>query len=131
LGSRKNTAHWRLILDAVRDLDVHPTAEQVFGYVSRRCPTIGKATVYRNLSRMVEAGEILSVNNLVGPARYDRKLDEHCHFVCRVCGRIFDVSGDFDAIRAGAGIPDGFDVEVYNVSFDGICRNCKENPPPV
>jgi len=122
---KRDTAQRRLILDAVRELGNHPTAEQVFEHVSRRCPSIGKATVYRNLSRMAEAGEVLNAGVFSGSARYDHTLRRHCHFSCASCGRIFDVEGDFSDICGRVGGTDGFDIESCAVSFSGLCWSCK------
>jgi len=114
-----------LIFNAVRELNTHPTAEHVFEHVARQYPSVGKATVYRNLRRMAESGEIVDVGKFSGSTHYDHNCHEHFHFACNVCGRIFDVEGDFSDIRSRVGDTDEFDITSCRVSFGGLCWNCK------
>ena len=44
----RNTIQRQLTLQAVRELACHPTAEEVYRYVSARRPDVSLATVYRN-----------------------------------------------------------------------------------
>ena len=125
MNCKKNTAQRQLILNAVKELDMHPTAEQVFEHVVVRRPSIGKATVYRNLKRMAELGELVNVGSFSGSAHYDLNRHRHYHFVCEVCGRIFDVEGDFSDICGRVGGTDGFDVASCDISFRGLCWDCK------
>jgi len=123
--SKRNTVQRRLILNAVRELNIHATAEQVFDYVVQNHPSISKATVYRNLSQMTESGKLLNIGNIHGSAHYDHKCHKHCHFICEDCKRIFDIESDFSDIAGRIETTDEFDVADYHISFSGLCRNCK------
>ena len=101
------------------------TAEQVFEYITPKNPSISKATVYRNLSQMVEAGVLINIGNYFGAARYDCILHKHHHFVCTRCQKIFDMEGDFSAVIDGVSKRDGLDITDYNIVFSGICSDCK------
>ena len=125
MGGKRKTAQRQLVLDAIRETCSHPTAEQVFEHVARQRPSIGKATVYRNLRQLAESGEILNVGSFSGSARYDYNCHEHYHFACNACGRVFDVEADFSDIRDRVGATDGFDIAVCNISFAGLCWDCK------
>ena len=50
------------------------TAEQVYGHVAAEHPSISKATVYRNLGQMVEAGELINIGSFYGAAQRDKNL---------------------------------------------------------
>ena len=121
----RDTAQRQLILGAVKELS-HPSAEEVFGYVSLQRPSIGKATVYRNLNRMAQSREILNVGSFSGCIHYDHNCHDHHHFVCESCGRIFDVKGDFSDLRHRIEENQGFDVTSCKMHFSGICRSCKD-----
>lgn len=69
----------------------HPTAEQVFEAVRHEVPSISLATVYKALEVLVEAGLAVKLRTHEGPARYDGRRDDHCHFRCLTTGQIYDV----------------------------------------
>lgn len=47
-----------LIFDIVRNTDVHPTPEWVYEQARQVMPSIGVATVYRNLNALAQAGQL-------------------------------------------------------------------------
>ena len=113
----------RLILDAVRATDAHPTAAFVYGRVRRRLPRVSLATVYRNLRRLAAEGFLLERADARG-MRFDGNLVRHDHFTCLQCGRIYDVP----ARRAGGGrMPAraGFEVLNQRIEFYGRCAACR------
>ena len=125
MKSRRDTLQRRLILSALKELDRHATAEQVYEYVAREHPSISKATVYRNLNQLAKSGELLSLSNLNGSTHYDHQCHEHHHFICDTCKRIFDVDGDLFDIISRLKNTDGFDITRYSISFSGLCWDCK------
>src|SRR5262249_56641444 len=79
----------RTVLEVVRGIKTHPTAEEVHRLVIRRAPRVSLATVYRNLRLLVEAGLL---GELPGPRdRFDANTRAHHHFTCLGSGRIADV----------------------------------------
>jgi len=129
VSNKRNTIQRQLIYNAVKELDIHATAEQVVEYLAEKHPAIGRATVYRNLSYLSETGELLKICNFYGTTHYDHNCFEHYHFVCNNCKRIFDI---FDTDNKLSNMletfddTNGFDVLAYNVSFSGLCWECKE-----
>jgi len=124
MENKRNTIQRQLIYDAVKQLNIHATAEQVFEHVVKKYPTISKATVYRNLNQMAELGELLNAGNLLGSTRYDHNCHEHYHFACEMCKRIFDVEGDFSDVIENLRNKNGFDITSGGISFTGVCNNC-------
>jgi len=124
----RNTLQRQLILNAVAALNIHATAEQVYDYINRTHPAISKATVYRNLNQMAQAGELLNIGSLSGSAHYDHNCHEHYHFICKECERVFDIDSDFSDIieRAERNTSKGeFEIMDCHISFSGLCRACK------
>jgi len=124
----RNTLQRQLILNAVAELNIHATAEQVFEYVSKAHPTISKTTVYRNLSQMAQAGELLNIGALSGSAHYDHNCHEHYHFICKECERVYDIDGDFSDVMKRAkqySNTDEFEITSEHISFTGLCKACK------
>jgi len=122
---KRITIQRQLIFAALKELNAHSTAEEVFEYVSQRYPSISKATIYRNLSQMALSGAILNIGNFYGSAHYDHKCHKHCHFVCKSCRQIFDFEEDFSKVLNEITTPDRFDVADCDISFSGLCKKCK------
>ncbi|MDR2870594.1 MAG: transcriptional repressor [Deferribacteraceae bacterium] len=126
MRSPRNTFQRRLIYDSVAELGTHPTAEEVYEQVIKTHPSISKATVYRNLGQMAETGELLNIGNFNGSIHYDHNCYEHYHFICTECGHIFDSPAvNLAGILDNMPNIDGFHVTGYNLSFIGVCSQCK------
>jgi len=121
----RNTIQKQLIFDAVKQLDIHATAEQVYEHIATKNPAISKATVYRNLSQMAETGILLGIDSFSDARHYDHNTHNHHHFMCRRCRAVFDVEGVFPDILQHIEQTQEFQVDNYSISFSGICKNCK------
>jgi len=126
MAIKRNTIQRQLIYDAVEELNIHATAEQVYEYISQKHPSIGRATVYRNLGQMSEVGDLLKVSSYNGSTHYDHNCHEHYHFICKNCKKIFDVEGRIPNPIEMFENMDGFDITDCNVSFSGLCWECKK-----
>jgi Fur family transcriptional regulator, peroxide stress response regulator len=114
----------RLILQAVRASDAHPSAAAVYRQVRRQLPRVSLATVYRNL-RMLAAEGLLTERADLGGMRFDGNTAAHDHFTCVACGRIYDVPAP-GARRVGAGVArTGFEVFAQRIEFYGRCAVCR------
>lgn len=122
----RNTRQRKSVLESVRRLGCHPTAEEVYRDISLLLPSISRATVYRNLHVLADEGALLRVCEPDGAARYDHRADRHFHAVCDICGRCEDV---FFAPPPELFSPlsEGFRITGYSLIFSGICARCLEN----
>ncbi|HKL99537.1 MAG TPA: transcriptional repressor [Mobilitalea sp.] len=106
----------------------HPTADSVYMSIREVYPNISLGTVYRNLSLLVEQGEILKINCRDGSDRFDGNPVPHNHFICNDCGRVIDLMMEsIDHINAIANT--GFDgrVDGHVTFFFGVCPICNKN----
>ena len=123
---RRETKQREAIFNVLRRADSHPTADQVYGEVRKVIPNISKGTVYRNLKVLIEDGKIseLNLNGIV--SRYEGRLEDHYHFRCEKCGKVFDldepVNNELDDKIAKR---TGFTVKYHQLEFRGICEKCK------
>ena len=53
---QRNTPQRRLVLQALAELEGHPSAEEVYLRAAQLCPGIGRATVYRCLKLLAHEG---------------------------------------------------------------------------
>jgi len=121
------TLQRRVVLEAVLDLDSHPTADQVHELVIKRHAGISRATVYRTLETLVRMGVITKVCHTGRAVRFDSRSGTHHHLVCVRCDEVVDF---FDERLNALPAPDvsefGFDVSDIRVQVRGICRRCRE-----
>ena len=116
------TAQRRAILAAFDDPAVgHLSADEVHASVATELPELARATVYNTLNEFVRAGLLRRIDGF-GSARYDDAADDHHHFRCDGCGRLFDVvPTGAEAVAIGAR---GFEVERTEILFRGRCPDC-------
>ena len=117
------TRQQELILSLVSSSCEHPTAEVIFRDAKKKMPTIGLATVYRNLNQLAEDGKIRRISVMDGSDHFDKTLAPHEHALCRVCGRMrdVDVKGVFGLIANGIGNDDF----TYELCIFERCPQCR------
>jgi len=87
-------------------------------------PSLGIATVYRNINSLADEGWIHSVELPGEPVRYERcGKPHHHHFMCRGCGLAFDVAACPEDVERLA--PAGFLVEGHEMVLYGKCPACR------
>lgn len=126
------TAPRRDILDAVLLLREHFEAEQVLQHLRDRGRKVGKATVYRTLPLLVDAGILKQVRFDVKQAHYKFSWgeDPHDHMVCRRCGRIVEFgSEEVIALRDTIARRTGFHAISHRFQISGLCRECVQDCP--
>jgi len=101
----------------------HPTAVEIFDGVNRLDPRSSKATVYRNLKDLVQAGLVREVAVEGRSARFDLKGMPHHHFICDRCGKVENMEW-FDVPEPPAGTVGDRIVREYEVILRGLCTGC-------
>ncbi|MFQ3671748.1 MAG: transcriptional repressor, partial [Verrucomicrobiia bacterium] len=92
----------------------------------RRRPSISLATIYNCLDTLVECGLVKQVNMEREATRYCPNLEEHGHFHCTSCGKIFDVPlNTSPSARTLWKLPKGFRVHSVEVTLRGTCADCQ------
>lgn len=116
-----------LLLHALSDTVGHPTADELVRQVRKVLPTVSHATVYRNLQELVREGLIRTLDRAGSAVQFEVNPDEHHHFICRKCGRVWDVylsSVDVKVNRRRTAI-DGFRIDRREVQLHGVCAACR------
>lgn len=87
--------HQRIvIMDAVLELDNHPTVEQIYERIRDANPSLSLGTVYKTVETFVNNGLLSKVSTHEGQMRYDHKLDNHGHIYCDNTSEIIDYYDD-------------------------------------
>jgi len=125
---KRNTVQRTLVLEAVQRLRSHPTADEIYAEITKICPSVSRATVYRNLQELCEQGIIQKREIPGSPDRYDHTTGDHYHARCTLCGRVLDVEMDYLSDLTNA-VKDshGFLLTGHSIVFDGICPECRKN----
>lgn len=124
--NNRNTIQRSLVLEAVKELRNHATADEVFESIIQKHSDISRGTVYRNLNLLSELGEIRKVEMPNGAARFDHLRHKHYHTKCVKCGRVFDVEMEvISDLEKGIKDTHGFEFTGHDIVFKGICLKCK------
>lgn len=112
----------KIILDYLKLVKTHPSAQTIYSDVKKKLPRISLGTVYRILNNLKEKGEIIEIPSEV--SRYDGNIYSHIHFICERCNNIFDIYDKCDflkykKIKVGK-------IKNYQVYLYGECKKCKK-----
>ncbi len=121
------TRQRRIILEELRRVDTHPTADQLYVSVRDRLPHISLATVYRNLDLLVREGFIQRLEFGGTQKRFDGNPHEHHHLRCLACGEVRDGSGPIPALQRAARSSGGYEITGYHLEFTGYCARCRRD----
>lgn len=116
-----------LVLKALKENVVHPTADYLYQILRQHDPNISLATVYRNLNLLAEMGVVRRIDGIEGPARFDHNTHNHYHFICSKCNKVYDVPYDIvPDLSANLAEKTGLSAESYEITFRGVCRDCQK-----
>ena len=102
----------------------HPSAEEIYGALRRRFPTLSLATVYNTLAALQERGEIVEVGLDPAKKRFDTVAESHHHLICVLCKKILDIPEMWKPVLSE---PDkrGFQILRSQIDFHGLCPQCQ------
>jgi Fur family peroxide stress response transcriptional regulator len=104
----------------------HPSAEMVYNNVRRLFANISLDTVNRTLLTLAEIGSAFVVEGSGDVRRYDGDVENHQHFRCVKCKKVFDFHyKPYDDIKVPAAIAAKFKVLRKTVYLEGICDSCR------
>ena len=100
----------------------HPDAEEVYEAMKKQQNSITRATVYNVLNSLVEKGLAIEVKLDGERTRFDADVSMHGHFKCNKCKNIYD----FNVSELTVTGLDGFETNIKDVYFGGICNKCNK-----
>ncbi len=99
------------------------TPDEVLEYGRQVVPSLGLATVYRNVRTLADEGWLSEVELPGGGLRYElAERPHHHHFVCRSCDQAFDIHWCSEEVEKLA--PAGFEVDGHELILFGRCKVC-------
>jgi Fur family transcriptional regulator, ferric uptake regulator len=123
--SYRVTPQRQIVLDELKSVCTHPTAQQIYEMVQKRDESVSLATVYRSLDFLVKTGLAIRLKARGKQARYDADLTQHCHLICKDCGKVSDC---FDIKKLTINSKEiekhGFCPCLDFLEIPGVCSNC-------
>ena len=119
------TSQRQVILEELKKVTSHPTANEVYDMVRKRLPRIGLGTVYRNLDLLAEKGIIKKLEVGGEQKRFDGDTSPHYHIRCMRCNRVEDIFIERDMeLEKNAASCCNYKILDHHVQFSGICSKC-------
>lgn len=119
----RETQQRRAIRGAITRVGRPLAPHEVLAEAQPAAPSLGIATVYRNLKSLVEEGWLKTVELPGQPPRYElADIGHHHHFHCRSCGKVFDIEGCVG--KLGSLVPQGYILEAHDITLYGQCDGC-------
>ncbi len=122
---KRMTKQRKIILDVLKNTKIHPTADWVYDQVREELPNISLGTVYRNLKVLKEMGEIMELDFGSTYSRFDGIPENHYHFVCNHCERVYDIDMPVDeTLLERAEKRAEHQIDEHRLEFYGTCSEC-------
>ncbi len=117
----RNTSQKQIIINYLKSVKTHPTAEEVYNEVVKILPSISKGTVYRILNNFKEKSLVQEISSNI--THYDADISEHAHLICKECKRVSDVFDYSSNDKLPEKVQMG-QVDSRQVIFHGTCNAC-------
>ena len=122
----KRSVQREAILDVLRSVKSHPTAEELHAMLTETMPHLSLATVYRNLEQFSNAGLVQKVDCGGELRRFDGNVAVHPHQRCPECGRVSDVEdsrltklqNEIEKLLPALG------CRTLRIELSGVCQHC-------
>jgi len=121
------TRQRKIILEELRKVKTHPSADEIYEMVRLRLPRISLGTVYRNLEILSELGEIQKLQLSGALKRFDWDTSKHYHIRCVRCNRVDDAPiAPLNQIEDELYESTVFEIIGHNLEFVGLCPECSK-----
>jgi Fur family ferric uptake transcriptional regulator len=129
----KRSGKRELILNVFLRQEGHLSADDLVDLIRREDQRISRATVYRTLQWMVEAGIARKVDFGEGRFRFEHSYrhPRHFHLICKVCNRSSEfLSSDIEVLIEEIAAARSFSANQSVLQIYGTCEQCRTGRPP-
>ena len=112
----------------------HVSAADIYEYFKSSGSNIGMTTVYRNLEKLVDRGEVAKYDlpgsdsscfSFIGKDRKCKKPACY-HLKCESCGKLIHMDcGEVSKLSDHIKEKHGFQIDVVRTIFYGLCEDCR------
>jgi Fur family ferric uptake transcriptional regulator len=129
----KRSSKRDLIVNVFLRQEGHLSADDLVDLIKHEDQRISRATVYRTLQWMVDAGIARKVDFGEGRFRFEHSYrhPRHFHLICKTCNRSYEfLSSDIEALVEEVAAARGFAARQSVVQIYGTCEACRTGKPP-
>src|ERR687897_343916 len=122
-----------LIVNVLLRQEGHLSADDLVEVIKREDQRISRATVYRTLQWMVEAGIARKVDFGEGRFRFEHSYrhPRHFHLICKTCNRSYEfLSSDIEALVEEVAAARNFAARQSVLQIHGTCEACRTGRAP-
>jgi Fur family ferric uptake transcriptional regulator len=122
-----------LIVNVFLRQEGHLTADDLYDLIRREDQKISRATVYRTLQWMEEAGIARKVDFGEGRFRFEHSYrhPRHFHLICKTCNQTFEfLSSDIEALLEEVAAARNFTPRQSILQIHGTCESCRTGRAP-
>lgn len=108
------------------------TAGELSEYLKSNGVDVNKTTVYRNLDKMTESGQLIKHKSLISDGYVyqtvedNHHCEEHIHFQCCKCGSVVHLDDEKTAeYLRSVSAELGLEIDLHLSSLNGICQKCR------
>lgn len=127
-GFRWTTQRALIVREALATHD-HFTAEELLDLCRKTDPKVSRATVYRSLTVLEDAGFVEGLEAGDGGRRFEHVLghEHHDHMVCMSCEKILEFRDDeLERRQELAAKRAGFRIQRHSLRLYGTCKQCQQ-----
>ncbi|WP_291319475.1 transcriptional repressor [Desulfonatronospira sp.] len=125
---KHRTQQRKALVECLHEASGPLSPAEILWFSKEKVPSLGIATVYRNLKLLVQEGAVAELH-IPGQGSYYEPagMNHHHHFQCRNCKQIFCIEGCPQGIKSLT--PEGFELEDHEVFLYGRCSECNDYGP--
>lgn len=111
------------------------TAAEILDGLLAAGKSINRSTVYRNLEKLTESGDLLCFRENDRESAYyqytgeHKECNSHLHLQCNACGKIFHLEEEpfIDDFKEKLNHAYGVEIDDTKTMLVGKCKDCKES----
>jgi len=115
------------VLEEVARTSRHFDPEELHYTLRKKGSKVSRASIYRTIPLLVNAGVIEKVENTDKHAHYELTLGRlhHDHMLCTSCGKVIEFySHELERLQERLCEAEGFRGHAHTLEIKGLCRKC-------
>lgn len=125
----RTTGQRKEILEYFYTKEGHVSPEELYIELRKKYPRLGRATVYRTLKLLRDAGLAEQVDSADGTKKFEHvhRKPHHDHMVCLKCGACIEfMSPKIEELQDEMARKEGFEVKSHRLELFGYCKKCSK-----
>ena len=115
----------RLGILSLMEKNGHISVEDLFAKIKQNFPSISLATLYKNMTAMINVDMVKEVRVPNMKLKYEITKAEHAHLLCEKCGTFNDIGLDMAEVLKTAEEHSHYEMRHVDLVLTGICPECQ------